>query len=57
MCIGDLVCYYFLLEMLRSGQFDHVASTYCDPYLNLVAMEKAVGASAEVANWNAARGK
>ena len=42
--VADLVLFYFLLDMLRRGQFDHVPAEYADDWPALAALEARIRA-------------
>jgi glutathione S-transferase len=42
--VADLVAKYFLLDMITSGNFDHVPKEYVEAWPSLVALDSAIQA-------------
>lgn len=54
-CVADFVLYYFLVKMLRDGQFDHVPADYCDAFPKLVSFEAAMAVAPAIVAWQTHR--
>jgi len=53
--VADLVAKYFLLDMIKSGNFDHIAPEYVDQWPLLLEVDKAIGESVIIKAYEASK--
>ena len=53
--IADVCLYYFVMDMLRTGNFDYVAADYIDQWPQLTALESRIKAAPVIAEYEASK--